>query len=116
MPDVVATADEPAQSPSGQYLLVVVSGYDGFVRFQSFQVLGTDGEMLYMAPERFAMRHTTYFLWDQDDRVWVYSGDLGTFFWELNVDSREWEQHAWVDSQVSVPDFLKEMMPERYKK
>lgn len=115
MPDQVATLEEPAVSPSGDYRLVVVSGYDGTVRFQAFQVLSQDGESLYLSPDRFGLQHTTYFLWDQDDRVWVYSGDLGTFFWELE-DTGEWKKHVYAQSDVPAPDFLKEVRPRWHQK
>lgn len=117
LPPEVATQERPAVSPSGEYMLVVVSGYDGEAHFQSFQIVSRFvvttqdrsavlGETVYAAPERFATRHTTYFLWDQDDRVWVYSGDVGTFFWEYNAATGDWEKHASADSDVSAPEFL----------
>lgn len=112
VPEEVATAEKAAVSPSGNYLLVVVAGQDGTVRFQSFQILDRSGDTLYMSEERFTARHTTYFLWDEADRVWVYSGDIGTYFWEYNSTTEQWEQHAYVDSGVPAPEFLKRERPE----
>ena len=116
LPKEVATSERAAISPSGKYILVVVAGQDGVVRFQSFQILDRDGEPLFLSPERFGTRHTTYFLWDQDDRVWVYSGDVGTCFLECNASTGEWETHIYVQSNIPAPAFLKKMRPEGHPK
>lgn len=124
LPPEVATSERPAISPSGEYALVVVSGYDGEARFQSFQIVRRQvittrdrsevlGETVYAAPERFATRHTTYFLWGPDDRVWVYSGDVGTFFWERNAGTGAWEKHVWAEENVPLPEFLRQRTGER---
>lgn len=110
LPDCVATLDRPAASPSGDYLLAVVSEDEGGIHYQRFQILDPDGEVLYTSSERFDQRHTTYFLWDQD-RVWVYSGDVGTFFWEQNAEG-DWVKHVYAQSDLPAPDFLKEMRPD----
>ena len=99
-------------------MLVVVSGHDGEARFQSFHIVRRNvitagdrvvlGETVYAAPERFATRHTTYFLWGPEDRVWVYSGDVGTFFWERNADTGAWEKHVYAEEDVPLPEFLQE--------
>jgi len=115
VPEEVATAEKAVVSPSGKYLLVVVAGHDGTVRFQSFQILNRrNGDTLYVSEERFTARHTTYFLWDDADRAWVYSGDIGTYFWEHDPTTEQWEQRAYVDNNVPAPEFLKREMPERY--
>jgi hypothetical protein len=115
VPEEVATAEKAAVSPSGKYLLVVVAGQDGTVRFQSFQILNRQsGDTLYMSEERFTARHTTYFFWDDADRVWVYSGDIGTYFWEYDPTTEQWERHAYIDSNIPAPEFLKRKMPDRY--
>lgn len=111
LPPEVATQSKPAVSPSGNYTLVVLTGNDGGVDFQSFQILNQDGELVYASQDRYATRHTTYFLWDQDDRVWVYSGDLGTFFWQRNPDTGDWEKYVYADNDVPAPEFLKDKYP-----
>lgn len=124
VPDEVATLERPAVSPSGRYILLVVSGADGEARFQSFRIVEREeeaagasawlGETLFAAPERFAARHVTYFLWDPDDRVWVYSGDVGTFFWELDAETGEWEKHVYAEGGVPAPSFLKAVRPDQH--
>ena len=123
-PPEVATSERPTVSPSGEYALVVVSGYDGEARFQSFQIVRRHlistpersvalGETVYAAPERFAARHTTYFLWGPEDRVWVYSGDVGTFFWERDAETSVWEKHVYAEEDVPLPEFLQQYDGER---
>ncbi|MCX7683572.1 MAG: hypothetical protein N2508_16650 [Anaerolineae bacterium] len=123
LPPEVATSERPAISPSGEYVLVIVSGYDGVARFQSFQIVRRHaaatgersallGETVYAALERFASRHTTYFLWGPGDRVWVYSGDVGTFFWERNAETGLWEKHGWAAEHAPLPEFLQQRLGE----
>lgn len=116
MPQEVASPEAPASSLSGKYILVVLSGYDGQSHFHSFQILNQDRKVLYLSPDHFEARFRTYFLWDQDERVWVYSSDLGTFFWERRTDTDEWEKHSYAQSNVPAPDFLKEMIPKRFNR
>jgi hypothetical protein len=124
MPKEVATPENPAVSPSGNYMLVVNSDNDGQVNFYSFQILGSDKggldrETLYVSTDRFTARHRTYFLWDQEERVWVYSGDVGTFFWERKPDNDTWEKHTYYydgGNKVSAPEFLRKMRPQFFNK
>jgi hypothetical protein len=108
----VATLGTPASAPSGKYILVVVSGNDGEVSFQSFQILNQSGQGIYAAPDRFRSRDTTFFLWDQEDRIWVYNGDLGTFIWEKAADSDNWIKISYADRpDLTVPEYLIEQRP-----
>lgn len=113
-PKEVATTDTPAVSPSGKYILMIIENQESNINFQSFQILNPDGEVIFSSPDKFSIRHTTYFLWDQDDRVWVYSGDIGTFFWEN--DGVTWRKNIYVENDVPAPQFLKNMRPEQHKK
>jgi hypothetical protein len=45
-------------------------------------------------------------LWVVDDRVWVYSGDLGTFFWENEPDTKEWQQHVYKRLHLVKSDYV----------
>ena len=116
LPNEVATQDKPVTSPSGNYILTVTSGDNGTIEYQSFEILNNNEEILFSSSDQFAIRHTTYFLWDDDDRVWVYSGDLGTFFWELNPDTSQWEKFVYAKNDVPAPAFLKQIRPKWHKK
>lgn len=111
LPKEVATEDRAALSPSGKYELVVVSDWDDGIPLQSFQILDREDNVLYRSKEQFDVRHTTYFLWDAEDRVWVYSGDTGTLFWAYHPVTNQWEENVYATSNVSAPGFLKKIRP-----
>lgn len=106
--DFVATPEKPALSPSGKFILAVLPADDEKVHAYRFQIRDPMDHPLFTSQDRFMARHRTYFLWDQADRIWVYSGDVGTFFWELKNDTA-WEKRSWVDNRqvIDVPAFLK---------
>lgn len=107
----LARHNHPAKSPSGKYLLRIQSGDDGRARFQTLEIEDTRSRQIFQDPERFYTRHTTFFLWDDSDRVWVYSGDIGTFFW-TPLTNNLWIKQAYRESNVSAPPFLKRKRPE----
>jgi len=115
-PPEVATIDRPAISPSGKYILQVTKESENQSNFLRFQILNENKDVIFMPSERFAERHTTLFLWDEKDRVWVYSGDLGTSFWELNETTGDWNKHDYSRSNVTAPEFLKKVRPQQHKK
>lgn len=110
-PEQVATQDKPAVSPSGDYVLAVVAVEQNGFEAQSFQIQNPDRTVLYACPDQFPSRDLTYFLWDSEDRVWVYSGDLGTFFWERVGQPGQWEKSVYAQSDVSAPPFLRQVRP-----
>ncbi len=135
LPPEVATQNSSAQSPSGKYELIVVSGNDGAVQFQSFQILNKFGKGVFASTDRFRVRDTTIFLWDTGDRVWVYSGDVGTFVWQRDPNSPDlsdgkcanpntpsiadcpdytetWIKASYLESGLPAPAFLKRVRPQ----
>ena len=115
MSSYVATPDHPATAPSGRCVLEVIRIDSNRPNLLTFQILNQNKKVIYRAPERFDERHTTFFLWDNDDRVWVYSGDIGTFFWEQDVATGEWKKYVYSQSNVEAPPFLKEIRPRWHK-
>jgi hypothetical protein len=110
----VASPGHPALSPSGKYQLVVIQQDEpGNGPILHFEIQDPQGRRIYQAPERFYGRHQHYFLWDHQDRAWVYSGDVGTYFWERRGESH-WDKSAYARSQVPAPAFLKERYPKRF--
>jgi hypothetical protein len=111
----VAIVGEPKRSPSGSFALIVQPGYDGNVHFQAFQILENPGtpnqKIAFFAKDRFRTRDALYFGWDDSDNVWVYSGDLGTFFWRRSADGR-WEKHVYREENIPAPPFLKILRPQ----
>lgn len=116
MRDNLATIDAPAFSPSGRFLLHVVSEVKGGSRFHSFQVTDRLSEEIYTSGENFDIRHQLFFLWDdKEDIVWVYSGDVGTFFWRKDPSSQEWTKSTYARSKRSAPMFLKRERPQYHR-
>jgi hypothetical protein len=116
MPAEVATLDKPAVSPSGKFILIVLTQNANGNDTQSFQILGQDKTVLYISTEQFTARDTNFFLWDNQDRVWVYSGDLGTFFWENQDEAHTWKKYVYAENNVPAPAFLKEVRPRWHQK
>jgi hypothetical protein len=114
-----ATPDRPQISPSGKYLLQVVKGYDGQVHFNKFEIIEInetkDRKVVFNSKERFRTRDTLFFLWDNEDRVWVYSGDIGTFYWTRNQDG-QWVKHVYAEGNIGAPEFLKKVRPKYHPK
>ncbi len=111
MTSEVATAEQPLPSPSGRYKLSVVMTEVNGEPVQYFQIKDAGDVVVFACQERFTARDTTYMLWDEAERVWVYSGDVGTYFWEQSEDMAIWVKHAYASSNVSAPQFLKERRP-----
>lgn len=116
MPPEVATLDKSAVSPSGKYLLVVQKQDDDGVETFNFQLLDKNNSVLFTSPDKFSAQDTTYFLWDADDRVWVYSGDVGTFFWQNEGDPTIWPKYVYAENNVPAPQFLKDVRPRWHQK
>jgi len=116
LPAEVATVEKSAISPSGKYTLVIESNENSDLSYQTFKILDQEQNILYTSDEQFDIRHTTYFLWGADDRVWVYSGDIGTFFWENEPDLKKWQRHVYARSDVPAPSYLKEQRPRLHQR
>ena len=109
LPPEVATLNHPAASPSGQYRLLLVDGEKDGNKVLSFEVQDAGGKSLFSSPDQFSTRSKTYFLWDAQDRVWVYAGQAGTFFWQK--EDNQWVKYDSAKSNVAVPLFLKQAQP-----
>lgn len=110
-----ATESSRAVSPSGKYRLVIVSG-DGpdCGPFTQFEVLSTGAghRTLFTSPDRFQKRDRTYYLWDYQDRVWPYSGDIGTSYAALDAKGR-WQLHSLGSgAHPPLPAVLKAATPQ----
>lgn len=113
-PPEVALPDRPATSPSGQYQLEVIesqrlSSWNFVIKDQN----GVEIHQSYDPADWYSYHHTTYFVWDAADRVWVYSGDVGTFYWERQPDGR-WLKKSYHQNPIPAPQFLKDERPEQF--
>ena len=112
----LATTDKPLVSPSGKYQLEIAGGNNGLVHFERFYISrirgkGIEPEVIYASTDTFRTRDTLFFLWDKVDRVWVYSGDAGVFYWTKATDNR-WEKHIYKNEPIPAPELLKKLKPE----
>lgn len=106
----LARPGRDVESPSGKYRLRVIEEDNGEL---TFEVLGEAVER-YRADVSYSDRFTTYFLWDDTaDKVWVYSGDVGTYIWELKESG--WSSRPWRGSGLMAPTFLQEEVPRRFR-
>lgn len=108
----LATPDHPAASPSGKFRLEVREETLEKTRHWRFTITG--GEKPFTPDEAYRTRDALFILWDEHDRVWVYSGDVGTFIWEQAGD-RAWQKHAYADRpDTPVPALLQQLRPRQF--
>lgn len=111
-------APAPQTSPSGKYVLVVVEGKcPACGPFRQFDVMTGDRDprILYASTDHFRTRDTTWFGWGEGDRVWVYSGDVGTFYWEPAAGGA-WRKGSYSDGKHPAPEALKRFRPQLFKR
>lgn len=105
--DNVATPDNNVESPSGRYVLRVVEQYVDSVKSWRFIVSenidGKVGRDIFASKDSFRIRDRVIIMWDKEDRVWVYSGDVGTFYW--NEQGGEWKKNEKID--IKIPSEVK---------
>lgn len=116
----VAYPGSPAVSPSGRFVLKVfeteISGSDHVY----FEVSERDTQKLVLrSKNRYRTRDAIYILWGREDRVWLYSGDVGTFWW-TRQPSGVWKRHIYrydvpPTDNIEAPEFLKEVRPQLHK-
>lgn len=110
---------------SGKYMLEVKEIKEDSQNYNYFQIRDNtisydpksdpSGNIIFVSDEKFRVRDALYFLWDDEGRVWVYSGDLGTFFWVKEADE-DWHKYRYADEAIQAPYFLKEVRPQYHQK
>ena len=115
--DKLATPENPILSPSGKYLLRIESGFDK-ARYWKFYIIKKDSEnIMYYSRDKYSIRHTTYITWGKLDNVWVYSGDVGVFYWVHDPEhTSSWIKFRYHDAPNPniVPEFLRERRPKSF--
>ena len=88
---------QPLTSPSEKFVLTVPieerSGYDA--RVWQVTISAGQGEQLYQDHDsEFVGNLQVYWVWDKEDRVWLYNSDTSeVFYWELTES--EWVKVRW---------------------
>ncbi len=99
----------PLPSLSGKYVLtvpVVREERGGFESFWKVTISDSEGKLLYTDEEGFPARFNVYWVWDEDDRVWLYNSDDGNiFYWEFQDKwvKNEYDEH---NSPLKIPPLL----------
>lgn len=97
---------EPKLSPSGEYTYEQIYGYDR-ARYVRVAIESIDGADSFITDEKFYVRFTTLIDWGENDTLWIYSGDVGTFLWRR--ENGTWKkEHADESSIQFAPDAIKD--------
>lgn len=108
----VATADDPARSPSGDYQLRVDELSIGGSTVLRFAILDAEGQMLFFQDRGVPPDPPPVFLWDEQGRVWMYAPDEGTFYWKQSAsDPTVWKQVNYADTTEAAPAYLRQLFP-----
>ena len=99
-------------SPSGKYILTVPvkrikQELLSFGRpYRIVTISDPNGKIIYQdREETFPAWFGTYWVWDKEDRVWLFGSDSGVFFYE-NIDG-DWVRRDWYSELgVSPPESL----------
>lgn len=107
-----ATPDNPVVAPSGNYVLVIDAGFNDAVYDNGFSAYDSadPDTPIFTANTRYRTRDRLYFTWDENDNIWVYSGDTGLSFWEK-------QDGLWVAQPTvfaSCPKALLDILPKSY--
>ena len=102
-------------SPSGEYVLAVPIERNTTnpdyrnTRVWKVTIRNADGRVEYKdEASTFVGYLNVYWIWDQDDRVWLYNSDDGhVYFWERAQDA--WLKHLWGYGQTK--DIPRDIMP-----
>ena len=75
-----ATPENPVVSPSGDFVMAIEAGFNDNVYDNHFVVYlaDIDDDPLFVSDKNYRTRDRLYFVWDEHDNIWVYSGDIGT--------------------------------------
>jgi hypothetical protein len=88
---------QPLVSPSGQYVLTAPIEASPTMQGRVWKVTIADakGQVLYRdEASEFVGNLNVYWMWDEQERVWLYSSDTGAvYYWELRVEG--WVKTYW---------------------
>lgn len=111
--EALVAPDHPVDSPRGRFRASMTPIDDPEVR--RFEVAVTElatGSRTVLEDELRA-RDNNFVLWDDQDRLWIYSGDTGTTVW---IDAQgKWERVPYTsgghNGNLNLPDLLAKLRP-----
>ena len=107
---------KPAVSYSKKYVLDLMQGNDGLATHYRIQIFSIDShnrrKLVFLSQEKFEARHRLIVMWDQEDWVWLYSGDIGICYWE-KIETDQWVKHiVREDDKVpNMPEEIRKLLP-----
>ena len=109
--------NQPLSSFSGSYEAIIEEFDDNGVKSFKLYIMDVNNneKAKYTADLVFRARDKNYVFWaDEEDILWGYSGDVGTYFW-INEDG-VWVQKAYANNpNAIVPQMLKDARPNLFK-
>jgi hypothetical protein len=103
-------------SPSKEFILKMsVSEEEGVRGFHVVVSSSKDDEELFKSEEFYRSRDTNYLLWGDNDTIWLYSGDVGVFYWVKTEHTWEKKSYAENKNSIEVPELLKQLRPSLFK-
>ncbi len=98
----------PAISPSGEYIAKVSSPAEGWV----IRMESRSSSSKWTEKTDFVPHLNIYWRWDSDDRFWIYNSDNGVVYFMLKQpDSNEWTMKEWGYSRTRKEDISQTVMP-----
>ena len=104
-------------SPSQEYSLEIAMAKEDNVRGFHFIVRNAmDNDEIFKCEDFYRLRDVSFLFWGDDDTIWLYNGDVGTFYWEKPSESEEWIKKDYAENKdtVTVPEMLKELRPKYF--
>jgi len=102
-------------SPSGVYEAIIEEFNNSGVNSYKLYIANTIyNDHKFETELTFRRRDRNFVFWaDEDDILWAYSSDIGTFFWVKEHDS--WVEKAFFENRdAKVPQALREVLPHRF--
>jgi hypothetical protein len=90
-------------SPSGEFIAEQENFIgDNNTRLYVVHINDSEGNRVHTCQILLRMRDNNFVLWaDDEDTLWIYSGDLGTFCWKHSGES--WTQFSSVGGSSNIP-------------
>lgn len=94
----------PLVSPSGNYILavpIVEENKNGFTTWWQIQISDKNNKLLYIDTEGFPARFNVYWIWDENDMVWLYNSDDGNIYYWENKNNK-WQKNLYDQNSDSI--------------
>lgn len=111
----MVTWDNPVVSPSGTYTLSKVAESQAGVPGFRVCITEKDAEVAFLSETFYRDRDTSFLCWGEGDTVWLYHGDLGTFFARHQGETWRFSSYAEHRDEVEAPALLCSLRPRLFE-